>query len=110
MAIVYGVKKIHQYLYGQRFEINTTINLSLDCSKRISKCQQWLQLEYKGGHRPWLRMSTLTKFKEGKKHCNSDGLSRLPQEVSVDEQPEPGKTVLLMEQVETMPVTAKQIW
>ena len=49
------------------------------------------------------------KFKEGKKNCIADELSRLPLEVSVDEQPEPGETVLLMEQVETMPVTAKQI-
>ena len=43
------------------------------------------------------------KFKEGKKNCNADGLSRLPLE------PEPGEAVLLMEQVETMPITAKQI-
>ena len=48
------------------------------------------------------------KVKEGK-NCNADGLSRLPLEVSVDEQPGPGETVLLMEQVETMLVTAKQI-
>ena len=48
------------------------------------------------------------KVKEGK-NCNADGLSRLPLEVSVDEQPEPGETVLLMEQMETTPITAKQI-
>ena len=49
------------------------------------------------------------KFKEGKKNCNADGLSRLPLEVSEDEQPEQGEAVLLMEQVETTPITAKQI-
>ena len=48
------------------------------------------------------------KVKEGK-NCNADGLSRLPLEVSADEQPETGETDLLMKQVDTMPVTVKQI-
>ena len=49
------------------------------------------------------------KYKEGKKHCNADGLSRLPREVTVSEKAEEGETIRLMEQVETMPVTAALI-
>ena len=49
------------------------------------------------------------KYKDGKKHCNTDGLSRLPREVTVNEKAEEGETILLMEQVETMPVTATLI-
>ena len=49
MAVVYGVNNFYQYLYMNRsLKFTLAINLSLDCSERIGKCQQWLQLEYRG--------------------------------------------------------------
>ena len=109
MAIVYGVKKCHQCVYGQKFEIHT------DHKPLLGLFREDRQVPTMAAARIQRRALTLAayeytiKFKEGKKNCSADGLSRLPLEVSVDEQPEPGETVLLMELVETMPVTAKQI-
>lgn len=109
LAIIFGIKKFHQYLYGQKFEIITDHKPLLGLfseNKQIPamaapRIQRWAitlaAYEYQ------------LKFKEGKKHSNADGLSRLPLEVTVGVKPERGETVLLMEQVETMPVTAKQI-
>lgn len=52
---------------------------------------------------------TLT-YKVGKLQANCDGLSRLPSKESYkSDPPVPAETLLLMEQLETMPVTAKQI-
>ena len=48
-------------------------------------------------------------YREGKKHNNADGLSRLPLECTEEAQPEQAETVLLMEEMETMPVTATQV-
>ena len=109
MAIVYGVKKCHQCVYGQKFEIHT------DHKPLLGLFREDRQVPTMAAARIQRRALTLVayehtiKFKEGKKNCSADGLSRLPLEVSVDEQPGPGETVLLMEQVETMLVTAKQI-
>ncbi|KAK7095401.1 hypothetical protein V1264_006813 [Littorina saxatilis] len=109
LAVIFGVKKFHQYLYGQKFEIHTDHKplLGLFCEHKqipamaAARIQRWaltlVAYEY------------TMKFKEGKRHSNADGLSRLPREVTVSVKPEQGETILLMEQIETMPVTAKQI-
>ena len=63
--------------------LSLSLPLSLDCSKRIDKCPQWLQIVYKDRHWSWLLMSKYTnKFKEGKKNCNAEGLGPPPPEVS----------------------------
>ena len=109
LAIIFGIKKFHQYLYGQKFEIHTDHKplLGLFSEKKqipvmaAARIQRWAltlaAYEY-----------TMI-FKEGKRHGNADGLSRLPLEVTVGVKSEHGETVLLMEQVETLPVTAMQI-
>ncbi len=48
------------------------------------------------------------QYKRGQEHSNADTLSRLPLPVQA-EVPLPGETVLLMEHLQTTPVTAPQI-
>ena len=109
LAIVFGVKKFHQYLYGKRFEIQTDHKPLLGLFKEnkqiptmsAARIQRWA-----------LTLSAYEYtivFKQGEKNGNADGLSRLPRPVTVDEQPEPAETILLLEHMETMPITAQHI-
>ena len=107
LAIVFGVRKFHQYLYGKKFEIQTDHKPLLGLfrenkqipSMSAARIQRWAltlaAYEY-----------TIT-FKKGILNCNADGLSRLPRDVTVE--PEPAETVLMIDQQETMPITAQQV-
>ena len=48
-------------------------------------------------------------YREGSKHGNADGLSRLPLSDTVVEVPVPGETILLMDRLEALPVCADDI-
>ena len=48
-------------------------------------------------------------YREGCKHGNADGLSRLPLPDTVTKVPIPDETILLMSQLEVLPVGADQI-
>ena len=49
------------------------------------------------------------RFKEGTPNANADALSRLPLREIPSSTPVPGETVLLMELLETTPITAEQV-
>ena len=48
-------------------------------------------------------------FKKSTAHCNADALSRLPLADTVENPPLPAEIILLMEDMEKMPVTAEQV-
>ena len=48
-------------------------------------------------------------YREGSKHGNTDGLSRLPLSDTVVEVPVPGETIFLMDLLEALPVCADDI-
>lgn len=78
LAIIFGVKKLHQYLYGHQFVIYTEHKLLLGLFKpdrgiptmAAARIQRWALIlavyEYE------------ILYKEGKKNGNADCLSRLP--------------------------------
>ncbi|CAG2235627.1 unnamed protein product [Mytilus edulis] len=90
LAIIFGIKKFHQYLYGHPVTIITD-------------------------HKPLIGALTLAAYeytivyKEGSLNGNADGLSRLPLKTNIEKTPTPGDTILLMEHLATTPVDAKQI-
>ena len=79
LALVFGVQKFHQYLYGRKFFLirdHKTLLAILGPKKGIpslaaARMQRWSFLlsayQYE------------ILFKPTDKHCNSDGLSRLPE-------------------------------
>ena len=109
LAIIFGIKKFHQFLYGHLFTIKTDhkpLEGLLSEKKGIPsqaapRVQRWAltlsAYEYK------------ISYKAGKSNCNADGLSRLPLPVMPDSVPLPGETILLMEHLKGTPVHSGHI-
>ena len=49
------------------------------------------------------------QYRQGSQQANADGCNRLPLPVSFQKIPIPGETILMMEHLDTMPVSAKQV-
>ena len=109
LAIIFGVKKFHQFLYGHSFTIKTDhkpLEGLLNEKKGIPalaapRIQRWAltlsAYEYK------------ISYKAGQTNGNADGLSRLPLPVMPESVPVPGETILLMEHLEGTPVHSGHI-
>ena len=109
LAIVYGIKRFHQYLYGRNFIIHTdhkplmylfNENRSIPATAS-ARVQRWA-----------LTISGYTyqiQHRSGTKLGNADGLSRLPLPTTIKEVPVPTETVLLMEHLDASLVTAAHI-
>jgi len=108
LAIIFAVKKFHQYLYGRKFKIFTDHKPLVGLFNEIkpipvmaaARLQRWALIlsayEYS------------IVYKEGKNNANADGLSRLP--LNYKTEPEvPGEMILLMEHMDLTPVTSRQI-
>ncbi|XP_041475767.1 uncharacterized protein K02A2.6-like [Lytechinus variegatus] len=105
LAIVFGVKRFHQYLYGRKFEIITDHKplLGLFGEKKAipqmasPRVQRWAitlaAYEYE------------IKYKAGEKNSNADALSRLPLESTIPDPPIPGDIILLMDTLDRTPIT-----
>jgi transposase InsO family protein len=109
LAIIYGVKKFHQYLHGRRFEIKTDhkplthiFNESRATPTMASgRIQRWaLTL---GAY------DYTIQYKEGKNMANADALSRLPLKSSPVEVPRLSELVHLVEHLEFTLISCKQI-
>ena len=109
LAIIYGVKKFHQYLHGRRFEIKTDhkplthiFNESRGTPTMASgRIQRWaLTL---GAY------DYTIQYKEGKNMANADALSRLPLQTAPTEVPKPLELVHLVDHLESTPLSCRQI-
>ena len=109
LAIVFGATKFRQYLLGRHFTIysdhkplmyifgdNTGIP-----SMASARIQRWA-----------LTLSAYCfsiSYRPGKELANADGLSRLPLPDTPEEVPIPADTILLLECLNSSPVTASQV-
>ena len=109
LAIIFGVKRFHQYLYGRKFNIysdHKPLQYLLGETRGIpamasARVQRWA-----------LTLSaydyTIT-YKAGAKLANADALSRLPLPEQPSDVPIPGDMVLVFETLNTSLVHAAQI-
>ena len=109
LACVFGVKRFHAYLHGHPFQLITDHQplVTLFSEKKAispqasARIQRWAltlaNYEY------------TMKFRPTEKHGNADALSRCPLPETPQATPVPAELVLLVEQLENAPVTAKQI-
>ncbi len=109
LAIVFGVKRFHYYLYGRTFTIlsdHQPLKHLLGETRAIppmasARIQRWaLTLSAYDYH---------IEFKPGSLNSNADVLSRLPFPEEPVEVPLPGETILLMENLQALPVTSAQL-
>ena len=109
LAIIFRVKKFHDYLFGRQFQIRSDhkpLQHIFDSQRPIpalasARLQRWA-----------LTLSaydyTIT-YKPGKEHANADSLSRLPLPQAPLHTPPPGDIILLMETLQASPITATQV-
>ena len=109
LAIVFGVKKFHQYLCGRQFTILSDHKLLQHIFKETSaipplasaRIQRWALLL--GGYD--YRIS----YKPGPQHANADMLSRLPSSPPPTTTPDTPETVFLLVVFNSSPVTSSHI-
>lgn len=107
LAIVFGVKKFHQYLFGRKFTLLTDHRPLTSIfgpksgipSLAASRMQRWALLL--SAHQYDIR------YRRSEQHCNADGLSRLP---LPDTPPERSQAdIFYFKEVHNAPVTAAQV-
>lgn len=109
LAIIFSVKKFNQFLYGQKFTIQTDhkpleelFNEKKEVPQQVSpRVQQWAltlaAYEYK------------IAYKAGTTNANADALSRLPLSKMPESVPVPGETILLLEHLDHTPINSQHI-
>ena len=103
------VKRFHQYLYGREF---TILSDHKPLQSLFSECRATPTLASARIQRWSLTLSVYNykiQFKPGAKHNNADMLSRLPLPDSPTLIPTPGETILLLDILHSLPVTAEHI-
>ena len=109
LAIAFGVKKFHQYLFGRHFTITLDHKLLQHLFKETSptpplasaRIQRWALLL--GGY------DYSIAYKPGAQHANADMLSRLPSTGEPSDPPVPFETTHLLETLDSSPVTSSHI-
>ena len=109
LAIIFGIKKFHQYICGRKFTLYTDhkplihiFNESKSVPAMASaRLQRWA-----------LTLSAYTytiKYKSGKQQGNADALSRFPLADFPTSVPTPAETIAVIEHLSTIPLTATKI-
>ena len=109
LAIIFAVKRFHQFIYGRHF----TIILDHQPLKYLFGEHRGVPTLASGRIQRWaLTLGAYNYsivFKPGELHGNADGLSRLPLPDQPLTVPLPGDMVLLFDMLEQSPITAEQI-
>ena len=103
LAVIFGVKKFHLYLYGRQFTLETDYK---PLESLFNKKKATPAMAAAGIQRWALTLAAFNhtiKYKLGIEHGNTDALSRLPLPVRPGTMPVPAKTVWTMELVDSTP-------
>ena len=109
LAILFGVKKFHSYIYGRKFIIRSDISLCLTFLMKQNLSQSWHLHTCRDGHLPLAHISTALRYKPGQELANANALSRLPRAVTTVSDHLPGELIQLINYLTTAQVTAVQI-
>ena len=109
LAIMFGISKFHQYLYGRKFTLYTDHR---PLSHLFHPCRSVPQMTSSRLQRWALVLSSYQydiRYKTGKDHGNADAFSRLLLNEFPLNIPIPGDVVLVMDHLDTTPVNACSI-
>ena len=109
LAIVFEVKRFHQYLYGHQFTLVTDHKPLLTIlgpksslpSLAAARLQRWAILLSAYQYQ--------VEFRPTAKHSNADGLSRLPLESECAEEQATSASLFNLSQIADLPVDSKQL-
>ena len=109
LAIIYGVKRFHHYLYGRKFAISSDhkpLQYLLSEARAVpvmasARLQRWAQLL--GAYQ-----YTIT-YRPGERLANADGLSRLPLPQVPEKTSTPVEIISLLQTLQSSPITADHI-
>ena len=109
LAIVFGVRKYHQYLYGRKFELRTDHKPLM----YIFNEKKSIPMMASGRVQRWAltlgAYSYTIRFLKGSDNSSADAVSRLPLPVTREEPPKPAEVIHLMEVMDASPLTSSQI-
>ena len=108
LAVVYSVKKFHQYIYGIQFEIWTDHKPLLGIigetkpipERAAARIQRWALL--------LSAYNYVLKYRKGEKHGNADGMSRLPMIAYANEVSDV-ENEIYMTMLDHAPVNSKEV-
>ena len=109
LAIVYGVKKFHDYLLGRKFQIRSDHK---PLEHLFSEHRPIPQLASARIQRWALTLSAYDytiAYKPGVHHANADSLSRLSLKETPQDTPQPAELAFLMDTLQSFPVTPQNI-
>lgn len=108
-AIVYGVKKFHQYLYGRKFVLvtdNKPVTQIFSPDKGLPTLSA-LRMQH---YAVFLESFDFEiRYRASKQHANADGMSRLPVPDINNRKCVEEVDVLELEQIETLPVSIEEL-
>ena len=109
LALVFGVRKFHSYLFGHHFELVT------DHKPLLALLHQYkpTSAQVSARIRRWSLILSAYEYSitfwKTEDHSNADALSRLPLQKANQDTPNPPELVLLMSHLGESPVTARHI-
>lgn len=109
LAVVFGVKKFHQYLYGRPFTLYTHHKPLLGYFKENKKIPEISSARIQRWAVILSAYSYQLEYREGRKNGNADGLSRLPRSTTLGEVPIPEENIMLLDYLDQAPVTHQEI-
>ena len=109
LAIIFGVRKFHHFIYGRSFELKTDHKplVHIFSEKKATpvlssgRIQRWALIL--GAY------SYTIQYKEGRNNVCADAMSRLPLKSTFHRTPKPIELIHLMEYLDTSPTTSSQI-
>lgn len=108
LAVIFGIQRFHKYLYGRKFTITTDHKPLITLFHEMKPVPHMLSPRIQ-------RWSVLLRayeykiiYKPGKFHSNADGLSRLPVPSKQKEEETPER-VLMLDQVDDIPINVAQV-
>jgi len=78
IAVMFGIKRFHKYIYGRKFTIVTDHKPLLSLFSEMRAVPQMASPRIQRWAVTLRAYEYMIVYKEGKYHCNADALSRLP--------------------------------